>query len=487
MRIPPAPLKKPGQHGDCTESRLVTIWQQSAHRTDLVTEEGEPVTIIYPGRINTDQGADLQDAVIATGQGLIIGDVEIHVRSSSWWAHQHHRDPHYNRVVLHVVFWHDAGIAAVLQNGTPVPTLALHKYLAGLPESPAGSAISAPGLDIPCRNALARRGMGFIGKLLDTAGAERFHAKASRFQAELTRDEAGQVLYEGIMGALGYAKNKLPFQELARRLPLRILEAVTRSGAATTAILRQQQALLLGTAGLLPSQSINSSWPVKDGWVEQLEQAWAASQQPEAMVETDWHQFKVRPNNFPARRIAAVSYLILRYRRPGLLTGVIDGIRAAPVTRGWRNLERLLAVTAESYWARHFDFGPACPRTTLMLIGDRRAAEIAVNVLLPFAFTWAKIHSQSGLKDRTYELYRHYPRLAGNAIDRHMCRQFGLPGELVGSAQQQQGLLHIYATLCSRGRCGDCPLGTAEMGPEKGLSRFSEDSTRKATAIPPAG
>ncbi|GAG81629.1 unnamed protein product, partial [marine sediment metagenome] len=49
------------------ESQIVKIWQhQLLDRTDLTTEEGEPIRIIYPGRINDDQGADLLDAVIAT-------------------------------------------------------------------------------------------------------------------------------------------------------------------------------------------------------------------------------------------------------------------------------------------------------------------------------------------------------------------------------------------------------------------------------------
>jgi hypothetical protein len=116
--------------GAFPESRVVAIWQNwLPGRTDLVTEEGEPIKIIYPGRINDDRGADLLDAVITTRQGLKRGDIEVHVKSSSWWAHRHHRDPSYNRVILHVVFWCDTKEATTLQNGQKVPTLALHKYM----------------------------------------------------------------------------------------------------------------------------------------------------------------------------------------------------------------------------------------------------------------------------------------------------------------------------------------------------------------------
>ncbi len=86
------------------ESQIVKIWQhQLLKRTDLVTEEGEPLRVIYPGRINDDRGADLRDAVIATKQGVIKGDIEVHVKSSGWRTHRHHQDAHCNRVILHVV------------------------------------------------------------------------------------------------------------------------------------------------------------------------------------------------------------------------------------------------------------------------------------------------------------------------------------------------------------------------------------------------
>jgi len=57
-----------------SESLIVNIWQhQLIARTDLITEDGEPIRIVYPGRINNDQGADLSDAVIGTSHGLIKG------------------------------------------------------------------------------------------------------------------------------------------------------------------------------------------------------------------------------------------------------------------------------------------------------------------------------------------------------------------------------------------------------------------------------
>ena len=107
------------------ESLVVKIWQyQLLDRTDLTTEEGEPIRIIYPGRINDGRGADLLDAVILTSQGLIKGDVEVHVKSSDWRAHRHHQDPTYNRAILHVVMWRNTEVTTDLQNGEKISILA---------------------------------------------------------------------------------------------------------------------------------------------------------------------------------------------------------------------------------------------------------------------------------------------------------------------------------------------------------------------------
>ncbi len=98
--------------------------------------------------------------------------------------------------------------------------------------------------------------------------------------------------------------------------------------------------------------------------------------------------------------------------------------------------------------------GPILPS----LLGGRRAADIVVNVLLPFAFAWGNLNSQPELARRAFGLYRFYPKLAVNALERHMSNQLGLNRSLVNSAQRQQGLIHIYKTLCSQGRCDSCPL-----------------------------
>ena len=435
------------------------------NRTELITERGKPLKIIYPGRINDDRGADFRDAVIAINGELMKGDIEVHVKSSDWQAHRHHRDPVYNRVILHVVMWHNAKAATKLQDGTSIHILALHKYVRSPINRWSGRIEPLASLNMPCLKA-SERLTGIMAEILDSAGEERFLVKAVKFQADLAKMGASQSLYQGIMGALGYSKNKLPFLELARRLPLQILESITQGKISDEECLARQQALLLGTAGLLPSQrqSRHQENELDDKWIDKLERLWTSYPHTKAMPPNAWHLFKVRPNNSPIRRLAAMTYLILHYRGRGIFEELVNLVKEVPTSQGYHRLEKGLVVTTNGYWASHFDFGSGSRIRNQSLIGSRRADDIVVNVLLPFTLAWSKVTSQPELERKALDLYRRYPKLAVNSVERHMKNQLGLNSNLVNSARRQQGLIHIYNTLCTQGKCNCCPLGQLEAG-----------------------
>ena len=444
-----------------SESQVIKVWQhQLLDRTRLITEEGKPIEIIYPGRINDDQGADFKDAVIATSKGLRKGDIEVHVNSSGWREHRHYQDEAYNRVIMHVVMWHNTKAATTLQNGREIPILALHKYINNPINQQSNLVSSSTTQNMSCLKATQRLTTDMIAGILDRAGEERFLAKAARFRRDLAQIDAGQSLYQGIMGALGYSKNKLPFLELARRLPLRNLESMAQDGISGEEFLARQQALLLETAGLLPSQRQDRHQEnrLDDKWIDKLERLWDSSPHTEAMSPDAWHLFKVRPNNSPIRRLVAMSYLLLRYRERGILKELVGLVKKAPVNRDFHTFENELLVKAKGYWASHFDFGSGSTARSPTLLGRERAAGIIINVVLPFTFAWSQFASQPELKKKAFDLYRSYPKLAVNSLERHMMAQLRLSGSLVNSAQRQQGLIHIYNTLCTQGKCNCCPL-----------------------------
>ena len=424
-----------------SEKQARLVWQQ-ATGAKLASAEDEQFNVIYPGRLNGDTGPDFRDAVILAKSRLMKGDVEVHVRSSDWHRHKHHFDDQYNNVVLHVVMWPDCDSPTLLQSGREVPVLCLagaFRYQAFLlPHR------------LPCFLTVNHMHTETLSKILDTAGEQRFGQTAERFRAELERERADQVLFRGIMRALGYAKNTKPFEELARKMPLSRIEP--RAGLAT------KQALLLGTAGLLPSQRQQME-PTKGRGVQKLEQIWRSIDSDiRTMNESDWNLSHVYPNNSPVRRIIAQSYLLERYDRGRFLAGILHMVSDVDSPGGHRSLQNSLIVDSDDYWRDHFDFGIRSRTTIAALLGQSKAREIAVNVILPFALAWGELTDEPELSDRAMGLYRGYPRLAENCLTQHMRKQLVLERYSDFTACRQQGLIHIFTNYCREGRCDECPL-----------------------------
>ncbi len=444
-----------------SEKDVVAAWQRRMRSgVALTTEQGETVEIIYPGRRNEGQGADYQDAVIVSGGHLMRGDIEVHVRSSDWISHRHHLDPAYDRVVLHVVWWHDEGVPTNLCNGGMVPVLALSTGREAVIERGSAAPHSLPALPTPCTAGVSNMSVESLAGFLDQAGDERFLTRAAGFQKEMAEMDAGQVLYRGIMGALGYSRNKMACLELADRLPLAELESISSGMPYYEGCVTQLQALLIGTAGLLPSQR-GSKFQDRPAhcYISRLERLWSSYCSGREMSPDMWHLSCTRPYNSPLRRLVAMSYLIGRYREEGLLSGLWGRyVSGVPSCQDWRQMEEGLLVNASGYWGHHFDFGLTSQSASTIVLGAGRASDIMVNIMLPFTYIWARSNGRLELATAALDAYRSYPRLADNALLRHMKSQLQIGHRTVSSARRQQGLLHVYRTLCTQGLCQCCPL-----------------------------
>jgi hypothetical protein len=265
------------------------------------------------------------------------------------------------------------------------------------------------------------------------------------------------------MGALGYSRNKVPFLELADRLPLAVLESTASAIISDEECVARLQALLIGTAGLLSSQRGDSGGNdrLDNRYIKQLEGLWSTYRSGREMSPDMWHLSCTRPYNSPLRRLAAMSHLITRYREEGLLAGLWGRhVGCASSCRDWCRMGEGLVVTADDGWRWPFDVSTASPAA----LGEGRASDIMVNVILPFTCASGHSSGRPELVSAALCAYREYPGLADNALFKHMKSQLRIGHRLVNTARRQQGMLHIYRTLCTQGRCECCPLVSLERG-----------------------
>jgi hypothetical protein len=398
-------------HRRWSEAELADAWEQRRYRAAwLVDCCGRHLRVVFPGRRWGGPGPDFVGAVLAERDGTLVrGDVEVHVRASSWAGHGHALDPAYRQVVLHVV--HRDDVMALDVRGWHIPTVTLEP-LRGPPRP----------LAVPCvRSAPA------VLEIVRAAGRERFRARARRFEGNLASVDADQVIWRGVCEALGFGRNTQPFGQLA--------DAVPWAQAALVVADRGPVGLagaLLGAAGLLQQASLPEA------------HAWRALQRQfglrPALRAASWDHRQVRAANSPASRCRGLAELAARWAQPAG--------RTAPAGPA----EHVLAAVRQATLARRPRLWPLARASPW--IGRGRAQVIVVNVLLPFA-------SAAGLAEAA-ALFERLPGEPTNRIVRYMAGQLGGPEQVrFRGACQQQGLLQLFKLTCASRVCERCPAHAA--------------------------
>jgi len=433
-----------------SEADLVRLWEgQRFPAGALLSREGLALRVAYRGRLAGGPGPDFRDAVITAGGQERRGDVELHVAASAFRQHGHHRDPAYDNVVLHVVFWDDERGETRLACGRSVPTLALAPWVARRADELRRWLGRPARWQEPCRTALVRLGPATVAAVLEEAGDARFREKADAFTAAMAAVEEQEVLYRGLLEGLGYSLNRDPFRRLAEALPwqaLRRLLAVERPQGRVMAA----EAALLGAAGFLPAEMS------ADPYVAALQERWRA--QPIGGAPYLPWELAGRPQNHPARRLAGAARLVVRCVDGGLLPGLLAAVREGP-----SDLAAALQVPGDGFWRDHYDLASGPTRLPAGLIGAGRAGELAVNVVLPFALAWAETRGDAALAEAAAAVYRRFPRTSSYGLLRSLSAALG--GRVTAGARRQQGMLHLFRRYCRQGGCvggavgqGRCPL-----------------------------
>ena len=463
---------------DIAEALIWHLWQKGLSRTGkLRLTDGRTLRVYHPGTLNPDSGPDFLQAVLSIGPGKRLrGDVEIHIRPVDWGRHGHASDPLYNNVMLHVVLWHDEKLPAVRkQNGQYVPTLVLSDQLRhGLDrirkEHRRKTEVPAPA-SYPCQSLVKQLSVERVHALLDRKGSDRFRKKAAEMSRRMKLVTAEQTLYEFAMRAVGYTKNTDACQALAKRLPLATIRALI--GKAGGHRIVDLQALLLGAAGLLPSQRLTYGGDVPDDpYVRDIETRWEAfrpSIPSRPMQEQDWLFFRLRPINFPTVRLAAMSYFVASGLQDGLDTLVAGpmnaGVERGPVALLRQTARRLEAMTRPlpgDYWLKHTVFGETSRTARKTLIGRDRHRGMMVDVVLPFIYALADRDSQSDRMNLVREMYTGYGRQANNSVIQAMTNLLFMDTPekkaSIDRAVLQQGLLQIDLETCRNKVCGQCVM-----------------------------
>ncbi|MCB5224859.1 MAG: DUF2851 family protein [Candidatus Cloacimonadaceae bacterium] len=423
------------------EKFLYHIWDAGHLLTPLKTASGKTVQVNYQGQFNTGRGPDFRNAVIDLGGQIMRGDVEIHINSYDWKAHEHHEDPYYNNVVLHVVMNAGMQTLTVKEDGAAVEIVELQNQLSDdirkLLEQREPISLQARGGFCDLLSALDADS---FQSTLGAWGLRRFQNKARRFSAALILSDFDQVLYEGIMEALGYEKNKHNLLYLAQAIPLKDIRAWQSEGLDALDLV----AILSCSSGLLERCGSHPDERLR----RLLQEAWERQPFFSRRIQIDWQLFRVRPQGHPLYRIFAMASLIHRTSGQGLMEYFQD-----KVLSGNAEPKKVFKAFSQAFAESVLPGSEKLPRPGQGLISN-----IYINIFLPISYMYGEKHSDLAAQERIIHYYKSFPALQENHITRFMNRWLSESQSRTVSKSTllQQGLMELFHRYCRYHLCEEC-------------------------------
>ena len=413
------------------EALLHYIWKHNlfTHK-EYIADSGEKIMIIHPGQYNADGGADFSNARIKINETTWAGNVEIHIKASDWHNHHHQENPAYDNTILHVVDQADG--KCITSSGRLVPTITLqydHSIRSKYHQ------LMLSGDNIRCQESLSKLDLSLIPFWLSALAVERLREKTLSIRELL--DQQGnsweEAFYIHLAGGFGLKTNSLPFEMLAKSIPLKIV-------AKHADDLFQLEALFFGQAGFLDDEA-------EDDYTTRLKKEYIYLKKIYGLKSLEKHLWKflrLRPFNFPTLRIAEFCSLIVRSR--GLFSLLIE-------CQNIRELHNFLNGEVSEYWKEHYTFGKRSVKKEKTIGRDARNLLI-INCIIPFTFVYGDHKNNDDLKEKAI---RFLEALA--AEKNHISQQWQQLGVSARHAADSQALIQLTRNYCTPGRCLDCQIG----------------------------
>lgn len=398
----------------------------------MTTNDGRRIRVLDPGLLNTDAGPDFFNAKVQIDGQTWVGNIEIHVRATDWRRHGHDTDKAYDSVILHVVAKDDAPVYR--SNGERIPQLVLD--VSPRFNESYDSLVNARN-ELPCAAHLAQVPHIVVTEWIEGLAFERLHTKTERLHNLLSQFHGSweDVCYTTLARNLGFGINNDAFERLAQRAPLRLLNKHSDS-------LLQIEAFLFGQAGLLTDGIAGN-----DAYCQQLrsEYDFLANKFSLTHLEPEiWKTFRIRPQNFPFRRIAMLAQYV--YGGFKLMSNLLSASDE-------KAIRDLFSVTLTGYWANHFSFSKPV-HTPSRALGERSIDIILINTVAPLFYAHGETTGNYALTDKAIDLLESLCPEKNSIIDTFTHAGIDCPDAL-----SSQALIQLRRNYCEARKCIYCKIG----------------------------
>lgn len=420
------------------EDFLHYLWKFKKFDTsNLLSVQSEQITIINAGFYHQLAGPDFFNAQLIIGDQKWAGNVEIHLKSSDWYAHNHETDVAYENVILHVVWEHDTEIYR--RNGIAIPVLELRHYVS--PETLQNyTALLKPKTWIFCEKQINEIDPFIFRNWQERLFFERLQKKSDLIinLLELKQNDWEAVLFCLLAKNFGLNANGDAFFEIALKIPFYVIRKESEAAW-------KIESLLFGFAGLLRKQ-------FEDRYYSDLKSMFAVLCQKynlDAEVFFEPAFFQHRPDNFPTIRL---SQLASAYANQ---TQLFSSIIAA---KSIAEFYKIFDVSATPYWQTHYQFDRESPKKRKSL-SKSFIDLLIINAIVPLKFAYASVIGED-IAASLIELLCQVDPERNAVIDKF--ESFFIRAE---NAFDSQSLLQLKNEYCNKGRCLSCAVGIELLKP----------------------
>lgn len=400
-----------------------------------ITVDGLPVVILNGGTANFNSGPDFFNGKIKIGEQVWAGNIEIHIKSSDWYSHQHQEDNNYDNVILHVV-WED-DIQVFRKDNTAIPTVELKNLIAGETMQNYRNLLLAPNAKwINCENDFKDFPDFDLENWLERIYLEKLEKKSQSIKELLdtTENNWEAVLFQLLAKNFGLKVNGGALLSMARSIDFKIVQ---KSGTP----LHQLEALFFGQSGLLDKKE-------EDAYYLKLVQEYKFLKRKFLLNNQGVERpkfFRLRPDNFPNIRVSQLASLYSGSH--GLFSKIVKA-----KTR--QELFQIFQVETTEYWKTHYNFNKTHPSRSKKLT-DPFIDLLLINTIVPLKFYYSRCMGVGEFSE-TLNLVNEIKAEKNTVIEKfNMIR----PGT-AGTALQSQALLHLKQEYCDKNLCLHCNLGT---------------------------
>ncbi|MBW2960845.1 DUF2851 family protein [Mesonia aestuariivivens] len=398
------------------------------------TTEAETLQLLNVGQHNLQSsGPDFFNAKLKIADQVWAGNVEIHLKSSDWYAHKHEQDANYDNVILHVVWEHN--VEVFRKDETKIPTLQLKNYVHEYTLQNYLNLVNGPEKWINCETNFASVHDFLLKNWLERLYVERLQEKSKLiFQLlENSENDWEAVLFKLLTKNFGLNKNGTVFLQMASSIPFSTVRKINEE--------LSLEALFFGQANML-------NVDIDDAYFLQLQKEYEYVKQKFKLnsIHEKPAFFRLRPHNFPTLRLSQLAQLYLQHKT------LFSKLKSSTTLE---ELYGIFDVTTSVYWENHYSFGKE-NKSTKKRLSKKFIDLLIINTIIPLKFAYQKSVDKVEIESLLDIL------TSITSEENSTVKKFNILRKNTAShALDSQALLHLKSNYCDLNKCLHCEIGTS--------------------------